>query len=129
MGFTFNRIWRAIKREALHLVDDGYGDFEDIDRAWILLFGTPLGPFGLMDQIGLDVVQDIEKQYFLSSGDERDKPPDFLRDFIAQGRIGVKSGRGFYTYPNPEYKQAGWLRKELPWTSDKKIKIASKEVI
>ena len=111
MGFSFNRIWRAIKREALHLVDDGYSDFEDIDRAWMMEFRTPFGPFGLMDWIGLDVVRDIERQYYLDSGDERDKPPKILDDLIAAGRLGVKSGRGFYTYPNPAYKDPAWLRK------------------
>jgi 3-hydroxybutyryl-CoA dehydrogenase len=59
-GFTFNRIWRAIKREALHLVAGGYSSFDDIDRAWMLEFGTPHGPFGLMYKIGLDVVRDID---------------------------------------------------------------------
>lgn len=62
MGFSFNRIWRAVKREALHLVDQGYSDYQDIDRAWMMEFGTPFGPFGLMDIIGLDVVRDIEAQ-------------------------------------------------------------------
>jgi len=112
MGFSFNRIWRVIKREALHLVDGRYIDFEDIDRAWMLVFGTPIGLFGKMDWIGLDVVRDIEMQYYLDSGDLNDKPPKILENLIAQGRLGVKSGQGFYSYPNPSYTQDGWLRKE-----------------
>jgi 3-hydroxybutyryl-CoA dehydrogenase len=115
MGFSFNRVWRAIKRETLHLVADGYSTFEDLDRAWMLEFHMPYGPFGLMDRIGLDVVRDIEKQYYLESGEERDKPPQMLEEMVAQGYLGVKSGRGFYTYPNPAYEQPGWLRKEPPW--------------
>jgi 3-hydroxybutyryl-CoA dehydrogenase len=116
MGFTFNRIWRAIKRETLHLVAEGYSDFEDIDRAWMLEFGTPWGPCGLMDKIGLDVIRDVERQYYLESGDERDRPPPFLEEWVSSGHLGVKTGRGFYTYPDPAYEQAGWLRKQLPWT-------------
>jgi 3-hydroxybutyryl-CoA dehydrogenase len=123
MGYAFNRTWRAIKRETLHLVAGGYADFEDLDRAWMLLFGTPWGPFGLMDEIGLDVVRDIEMQYYLDSGEERDKPPAFLDEWIDQGRLGIKSGWGFYTYPDPAYKRPGWLRKEPPWTSDQTIKL------
>ncbi|MFC2163717.1 3-hydroxyacyl-CoA dehydrogenase family protein [Acidobacteriota bacterium] len=122
MGFSFNRTWRAIKREVLHLVGDGYSHFEEIDRAWIMLFGTKWGPFGLMDDVGLDVIRDIENQYYADSGEDRDKPPQFLEDMIARGRIGSKSGRGFYNHPNPEYQQEGWLKKELPWTPDKKIR-------
>jgi 3-hydroxybutyryl-CoA dehydrogenase len=112
MGFSFNRVWRAIKREMLHLVGDGYSDFEDLDRAWMLSYGLSWGPFGLMDQIGLDVIRDIEQQYFLNSGEERDRPPQFLEEMVVQGRLGVKSGIGFYTYPDPAYKKPGWLKKE-----------------
>ena len=81
------RVWRAIKREVLHLVDQGYSDYQDIDRAWIMDFSTPFGPFGLMDIIGLDVVRDIEEQYYLDSGEERDRPPKLLDDMIGQGKL------------------------------------------
>ncbi len=123
MGFSFNRIWRTIKRESLHLVADGYSNFEDIDRCWFLTFGGELAPFVLIDKVGLDVVRDIEMRYYLDSADERDRPPQFLDWMIQSGRKGVKTGRGFYTYPNPEYKQPGWLRKELPWTPDQAVKL------
>ena len=115
MGFSFNRVWRAVKRETLHLVDQGYCTHEDLDRAWMMNFEMRYGPFGLMDKIGLDVIRDIEMQYYLESGDERDKPPQMLEEMLAKGRLGVKSGRGFYAYPNPAYQQRGWLRKEPPW--------------
>jgi 3-hydroxybutyryl-CoA dehydrogenase len=121
MGFSFNRVWRAIKRETLHLVGDGFSHFEDLDRAWILSFGTRWGPFGLMDEIGLDVVRDIEQQYFDDSGEERDRPPDFLERMVATGRFGVKTGQGFYEYPNPEYQAKGWLEKKAPWSADMKV--------
>lgn len=127
MGFSFNRVWRAIKREVLHLVDDGYSSFEDLDRAWMLEFGTPYGPFGLMDIIGLDVIRDIEKQYYLDSGEERDKPPKLLDDLIRQGRLGVKTGRGFYSYPEPEYKNRAWLRKEGHWSKELLSRLSLKE--
>jgi 3-hydroxybutyryl-CoA dehydrogenase len=121
MGFAFNRVWRAIKRECLHLVADGYAGFEDLDRAWILTFGTRTGPFAMMDEIGLDVVRDIELNYYAESGDERDKPPAFLDEFVSRGRLGVKSGRGFYSYPDPECDSPGWLRKVPPWTGDQAV--------
>lgn len=120
MGYALNRTWREVKRETLHLVAQGYSDYEEIDRGWMLNWGTSLGPFGLMDNIGLDVVRDIEMQYFLASGEERDRPPEFLDAWIAQGRLGEKSGWGFYHYPNPEYQRPGWLRKEPPWSLDMK---------
>ena len=77
-GFVFNRVWRAVKRECLHLVDDGVASFEDVDRAWMIFNGAPIGPFGLMDMIGLDVIRDIELVYYDESGDEHDAPPRLL---------------------------------------------------
>jgi 3-hydroxybutyryl-CoA dehydrogenase len=108
-GFVFNRVWRSVKRECLHLVDGGVASFEDVDRAWMSIFGTTFGPFGLMDRVGLDVVRDIENIYYGESHDTRDKPPRLLLDKIERGELGVKSGRGFYSYPNPAYLDPAWL--------------------
>ena len=108
-GFLFNRVWRAIKKECLHVVDEGVASYEDVDRAWILAFGTPVGPFGLMDMIGLDVVRDIELVYYRASGDVSDAPPHLLLDKIARGELGCKTGQGFYSYPHPAFQTPGWL--------------------
>jgi 3-hydroxybutyryl-CoA dehydrogenase len=110
-GFSVNRIWRAVKKEALHLVDQGYCDFRDIDRGSIMVFGWSKGPFQLMDAIGLDVIRDIELSYYAETGDESDRPPNLLEDLVTRGHLGVKTGRGFYSYPHPEFEQPGWLRK------------------
>ena len=118
MGYSFNRIWRAVKRESLYVADQGGGTPHDIDRAWMLIFGTPWGPFGLMDRIGLDTIQAVEYRYYDASGDERDKPPKILTDLVKEGHMGEKTGKGFYTYPNPEYSLPGWLEKLPPWEDD-----------
>lgn len=109
-GFVFNRVWRAIKRECLHLVDDGVATFEDVDRAWMIFTGMSIGPFGIMDRFGLDVIRDIEMVYYRESDEERDYPPKLLLDKIEKGELGVKTGKGFYTYPNPAFRQPYWLR-------------------
>ena len=108
-GFIFNRVWRAIKKECLTGVDEGVASFEDVDRAWMSLYDTDLGPFGLMDRVGLDVVRDIELVYYRESGDPKDKPPKILLDKINNGEIGVKTGKGFYSYPNPAFREPGWM--------------------
>jgi 3-hydroxybutyryl-CoA dehydrogenase len=77
------------------------------------LYGTPAGPFGLMDRVGLDVVRDIEMVYYGESGDQRDAPPRLLLEKIERGELGVKTGRGFYTYPNPSYMEPGWLHGDV----------------
>jgi 3-hydroxybutyryl-CoA dehydrogenase len=110
LGFCFNRVWRAIKREALYMWAGGYVDFKDIDRGWMNWTGMSQGPFGLMDGVGLDVVYDIERVYYGESGDPKDRPPKALKAMIAKGNLGVKSGKGFYTYPNPEFRSPGFLK-------------------
>lgn len=112
MGYCCNRIWRAVKKEVLFLVAGGYMSPEDIDRGWMLEWETELGPCGAMDYIGLDVIRDIEMNYFKASGDPSDRPPQFLEKMIAQGKLGMKTGEGFYKYPHPAYKQPGWLKGE-----------------
>lgn len=110
-GFIFNRVWRAIKKEVLKVADSGVASFEDVDRAWMLKFGTrDLPPFAQMDRIGLDVIKDIEEHYASESGDPDDMPPPILTDKVARGDLGQKTGKGFYTYPNPAYADPNFLK-------------------
>jgi 3-hydroxybutyryl-CoA dehydrogenase len=111
-GFIINRVWRAVKRESLRVVDEGHADPADVDRLWMLFFGTPYGPFGIMDMVGLDVVADIEASYQKVATDPSDQPSAVLHEKLAQGDLGEKSGRGFYAHPDPEYTRAGWLTGE-----------------
>lgn len=111
-GFSLNRVWRAIKKECLKLWADGYITPSDFDRAWVLDWGTPYGPFGLMDKVGLDIVKQIELTYYAESGNPDDIPPAALDEMIQNGLLGEKTGKGFYSYPNPEYLEPGWLKGE-----------------
>lgn len=109
LGFCFNRIWRAIKREALYMWSNGFVDFRDVDRGWMVFTGMEAGPFALMDKVGLDVIYDIEMVYYRESNDPKDKPPDALLRMIERGDLGVKSGKGFYTYPDPEFTRPDFM--------------------
>ena len=109
LGFCFNRVWRAIKRETLYMWGNGFVDFTDVDRAWMVFTGSREGPFGLMDKIGLDVVYDIEMVYYNDSKDPKDHPPEALLNKIRKGELGVKTGKGFYTYPDPEFLNPNFL--------------------
>jgi 3-hydroxybutyryl-CoA dehydrogenase len=109
-GFVFNRVWRAVKRESLKVVAEGVASAEDVDRLWCLSMEAHIGPFAMMDRVGLDVVLDIERHYAEQSGDPNDVPPQMLVDMVARGELGRKSGRGFYTYPSPAWERPGWPR-------------------
>ena len=109
LGFCFNRVWRAVKRETLYMWGNGFVDPRDVDRAWMIFTGNTFGPFALMDKVGLDVVWDIEMVYYNESQDPKDYPPQALKDMIEAGNLGVKSGKGFYTYPDPEYASEDFL--------------------
>ncbi len=110
LGFCFNRVWRAIKRETLYMWANGFVDFRDVDKAWMIFSDNSWGPFSLMDTVGLDVIYDIEMVYYRESQDPKDRPPDKLKEMIQAGHLGVKTGQGFYTYPDPEYLRPDFLK-------------------
>lgn len=94
-GFIFNRIWAAIKRESLLVVAEGVAEPRDVDALFADLFKSEITPFRFMDEVGLDVVLDIENHYCELAGVENKSAP-MLQEYIAKGWLGVKSGRGFY---------------------------------
>jgi 3-hydroxybutyryl-CoA dehydrogenase len=109
-GYVFNAMLNAVNRAALTLAANGVVSVEDIDRAWMGVMKMPVGPFGILDHVGLQTVWDITKHWAEELRDPQlQANADFLKGYIDQGRLGVKSGRGFYTYPNPAYEQPGFL--------------------
>ena len=97
-GFIFNRIWAAIKREALAVVADGVSTPEDVDAIMMTNMHTPAGPFARMDQIGLDIVLDIEEHYAAENPSLPIGPRVLLRRYVDAGKLGRKTGQGFYRY-------------------------------
>ena len=95
-GFIFNRVWAAVKRESLEVVAEGVSTAQEVDRMFEINTGSAAGPFRLMDQVGLDVVLDIEEHYCAEHPEYPEGPRQVLRSYVQQGRLGVKSGAGFY---------------------------------
>jgi 3-hydroxybutyryl-CoA dehydrogenase len=98
-GFIFNRIWAAIKRESLAVVAEGVARPEDVDGMFKVNWGVPAGPFQMMDLVGLDVVLDIENHYAEEFPYLPKHVRELLQSYVDAGKLGVKTGEGFYTYP------------------------------
>ncbi len=98
-GFIVNRILMPLLGEAMRALEEGIGTPEDIDTGARVGLNHPMGPLALADFIGLDVVLGIMRVLHADLGDERFRPPRVLEELVAAGRLGQKSGAGFFTYP------------------------------
>jgi 3-hydroxybutyryl-CoA dehydrogenase len=98
-GFLANRMLFIALQEAFHLVEGGYVTIEDCDLAVRKALGWPMGPFELADLVGLDVVEAILAEGARQTGDPRWEAPATLREHVARGQLGRKSGEGFRSYP------------------------------
>jgi len=100
-GFITTRIMNGYLAEALRCLEEGVGSAGDIDKACKLAYNHPMGPFELMDLIGLDTVLAVMESLHGAYG-ERFRPSLLLRQMVAAGRLGRKSGSGFYDYQKKE---------------------------
>jgi 3-hydroxybutyryl-CoA dehydrogenase len=97
-GFVSNRILMPFINEAVHALAEGIAEPEGIDTVARLGFGHPMGPLALADLIGLDTCVAIMEVLHRGLGDDRFEPAPLLREHVAAGRLGRKSGRGFFGY-------------------------------
>lgn len=97
-GFIVNRLLVPYLLEAIRALDEGLASREDIDAAMRLGCGYPMGPFALLDFVGLDTTLAIADIFFEEFREARYAPPPLLRRMVLAGHLGRKSGRGFYDY-------------------------------
>ena len=97
-GFIANRLLGAIIRAAGRLVDDGYATFEDVDLAAEKALGHPMGPFRLLDMTGIDISYLVALDRYRRTGNEEDRPARCIEERVKAGKLGRKTGQGFYRY-------------------------------
>ena len=97
-GFASSRLGIVVCLEAIRMVEAGVACPEDIDKAMGLVYGHPVGPLKLMDLKGLDIQMEAAIYLHGALGSEVFRPPELLEQMVADGKLGKKSGEGFYTW-------------------------------
>ena len=97
-GFASSRLGVAVGLEAMRMLEEGVASAKDIDTAMELGYNHPMGPLKLSDLVGLDVRLNIADYLHRKLGSERFRAPDILRRMVADGKLGKKSGEGFYKW-------------------------------
>jgi 3-hydroxybutyryl-CoA dehydrogenase len=108
-GYVFNWMLKALLQSALQLVHRQVATPADIEMVWKKVTGMPIGPFGIMDQIGVDLIEQTMSHARFVDGDDAWQPLiDLLKPYIENNQLGVKTGRGFFEY------QAGVIDRTQP---------------
>lgn len=109
-GYVFNSMYSALNSAAITLAQQGVASIEDIDRSWMHITKARVGPLGALDAVGLDTVWTITDYWARQLGDAQLRANTaFLKQYVDRGDLGVKAGRGFYTYPDPAYARPGFI--------------------
>ena len=105
-GYIFNSMLMAVLGAAGALVTFNITSIENVDRSWMGNFKMPMGPFGILDEIGLETAWHVTR----NNKDEKSvRFAKLLESYVNQGKLGKKTGEGFYTYPDPTYKKEGFI--------------------
>lgn len=106
-GYIFNAMLMALLGTAGALVTFDISSIEDVDRSWMGNFKMHMGPFGIIDEIGLDTAWHVTSKL----KDEKSKRfSRLLKQYVDQGKLGRKVGRGFYSYPNPKFQEDDFIK-------------------
>lgn len=97
-GFASSRLGVALGLEAMRMVEQGVASAKDIDTAMELGYNHPMGPLKLTDHVGLDIRLNIAEYLYRELGTETFRPPEVLRRLVKEGKLGKKTGEGFYNW-------------------------------
>lgn len=106
-GYIFNAMLMALIGAAGALVTNEVSSIEDVDRSWMGNFKMPTGPFGILDAIGLETAWHVTHN---QTDTKSQKFAAFLKTYVDAGKLGIKTGEGFYKYPNPAYQDENFVQ-------------------
>ncbi|HEY2971096.1 MAG TPA: 3-hydroxyacyl-CoA dehydrogenase family protein [Pyrinomonadaceae bacterium] len=104
-GFASSRLGVALGLEAMRMLEQGVASAKDIDTAMELGYNHPMGPLKLTDHVGLDIRLNIAEYLYRELGSETFRPPEVLRRLVKEGKLGKKTGEGFYYWSNSGNQQ------------------------
>lgn len=104
-GFASSRLGVALGLEAMRMLEQGVASAKDIDTAMELGYNHPMGPLKLTDHVGLDIRLNIAEYLYRELGSETFRPPEVLRRLVREGKLGKKTGEGFYNWNNASNQQ------------------------
>lgn len=110
-GYILNSLLVPFLAAGTELLINEVAEAHIIDKTWMIATGTPVGPFGILDAVGINTAYNINKIAAEQTKDPvRMKAVEFLKkNFLDKNKLGVSTGEGFYTYPNPAYEEEGFL--------------------
>ena len=109
-GFASSRLGVALGLEAMRMLEEGVASAKDIDTAMELGYNHPMGPLKLTDHVGLDIRLNIAEYLYRELGSETFRPPEVLRRLVREGKLGKKTGEGFYNWNNEKQSLASSSR-------------------
>ena len=111
-GYVINTLLVPWLMAAGDLLINEITDFESIDKTWMISVGMKMGPFGLIDMVGIETIYNVEKHWGEQLNDKaRLNRADFYKkNYIDKGKLGMKTNEGFYKYPNPKFQDPNFLK-------------------
>ncbi len=111
VGYVFNFMLVNLFESALTLASNNVASIEDIDRSWMGVMGTMVGPFSIMDSVGLQTVWKVNDFWARVLKDpQKVRNAEFVKKYVDRGHLGIKTKKGFYDYPNPKFRDPDFIR-------------------
>ena len=111
-GYVLNTLLIPLLEAAQTLYFNGVADYRSIDKTWMISTGAKVGPFGIIDLVGMNTVYNIIMLRYKQTGNKEllERAQKIKQQFIDKGKLGVAAGEGFYKYPNPDYQKPDFLK-------------------